>query len=479
MSSADAVEAAKPAPTFSKGYRGWLLFILLLVNALNLADRQGMAVTAPAIKADLHLTDSQVGLILGLGFAIFYTLLGLPLARMAERMNRARIVSVCVAVFGGMVAACGAATGFAQFLLCRVGVGVGDAGFGPPVASLIGDHYPMRKRASAMTIIWLGAPIGAVAGSVGGGWVAQHVGWRTWFLILSIPAVLVALVGFFTLRDPPRGMSDEGGPTAVGAAPPSIWEVVRFLWAKKSFRHILAGGALAAMSMNALGQFLARFLVAEFHVGYAEAGRLLGMMSGVAMASGLALGGFGVDWAGKFDRRWYVWGPAATLLLAAPLFFIGADQKTVVATVLVMMLGHVALFVYYTPTLALAQNMAGANMRASSAFVASLVLGLIGTGLGPTVVGILSDVMAHQAFKLGDFGAMCPGGAAPAGADPSLGQACSSASAAGVKHAIMAMSLLFAWASLHYLLASRHLRKDLDTRYDPKDAAVEALEART
>lgn len=457
------VPGSRAVPGFSRGYRAWMLTVLLVVNALNLADRQGIAAVAPALKLDLKLSDTELGLLQGLGFAIFYTLLGLPMARMAERLSRARIIAISVGIFGVMVSLCGAVQSFAQLLLARVGVGVGDAGFGPPVASLIGDHYPRERRASAMSIIWLGAPIGAVTGAVMGGFMAEHVSWRAAFLAVGLPGLVVALIAFLTLREPPRGLSDPVG--VRHGAPPPITTVLRFLLAKPSVRHVLIGGGLAAMAMNGLGQFFGRFLVANFHVGFAEAGRLLGLIAGAAMASGLALGGFGVDWAGRYDRRWCVWGPAIGLALATPLFLLGVTQAGVPATVLVLMAAHVVLFVYYTPTLALAQNMVGASMRASSAFVVSLVLGLVGIGLGPTAIGIMSDLFAQSAFALGDFHGACPGGAPPAGAAADLADACRTASAAGIRHAIMAMSLLFAWASLHYLLASRHLRQDLDTHY--------------
>src|ERR1700728_75392 len=153
-------DAASNPESFSRGYRAWLLSILMLVNLLNLADRQGLAAVAPAIKLDLRLTDTQLGLILGLGFAIFYTLLGLRIARLAEHYSRARIVAVAAAVFAAFLFLCSRSRGFTQILLSRVGVGAGDAGFGPPVASLLGDHYPERRRASALTVVWLRAPPG-------------------------------------------------------------------------------------------------------------------------------------------------------------------------------------------------------------------------------------------------------------------------------------------------------------------------------
>jgi predicted MFS family arabinose efflux permease len=448
--------------SFTRSYRGWLLFVLFLLSALNLADRQGMAAVAPAIKRDLALSDTELGLILGLGFAIFFSLLALPVARLAEYRSRTRIIAAAAGMFGVALALCSRAGNFWQFLLVRIDVGSGEAGLGPPVASLVGDHYPKDKRASATTLIWLGAPVGAVAGAVLGGWFAQYEGWRQWFVAMSVPALAVAALAFLTLRDPPRGMSDGVGPAG---APPPMLEVLKFLWSKKSVRQILMGAGLAAIGMNALGQFFARFFVANFNMGFAEAGRILGLMAGAAMASGMALGGFGTERAARSDRRWYVWGPAIGLVLAAPLFFTGLAQSTVSAAVAVLLLGHVALFVYWTPTLALAQNMVGANMRASSSFVVSLVIGLVGIGLGPTLMGILSDAFARAAFPAGQFATSCPGGAALPGAGSFFVEACAAASAAGVRHAIMMMSLIFLWAGLHYFLAARTLRHDLDTLY--------------
>jgi predicted MFS family arabinose efflux permease len=449
--------------TFPKPYRAWLLAILLVSNALNLADRLGMAAVSQAIKVDLRFTDAQMGLIQGLGFAILYTLLGLPLARLAEHTNRTRIIAGSLAIFGAMACLCSTATSFARLLLFRVGVSVGDAGFGPPVASLIGDHYPMEKRASAMSIIWLGAPLGVVVGSSLGGWMAEHVSWRAAFVAIGIPGLVVSVVAFLTLREPQRGLSDVAGTPA--GPPPSIWVVLKFLLSKRSMCHILIGCALAAIGMNAIGQFLAAFLLRTYHLGFAEAGRLLSLIAGGAMASGLALGGFGVDWAGRFDKRWYAWGPAIGLTLAAPAFLVGFDQSTLSAAVVALMAAHVVLFVYFTPTLAMAQNMVGSNMRASSAFTVSLVLGLVGVGVGPTLLGFLSDAFAKAAFAAGNFKLMCPGGAPPHGELSALQQACAAASATGIRQAMMAMSIFLLWAAVHYFLAARTLRADLLKRY--------------
>jgi hypothetical protein len=182
------------------------------------------------------------------------------------------------------------------------------------------------------------------------------------------------------------------------------------------------------------------------------------------MASGLLLGGFGVDWASRFDRRWSVWAPALGLVLATPLFILGFTRGSLATTVIILICAHVSMFVYYSPTLAIAQNMVGANMRASSAFVMSgLVLGLVGIGLGPTIVGRISDLFASHAFA--PFLASCPGGIAPHGSTQALADSCRMASATGIRQALIVMALLCVWSALHYVLASRNLRQDLDTHY--------------
>jgi predicted MFS family arabinose efflux permease len=463
-----AIERAL-APAFSKGYRAWLLTVLLLMNALNLADRQCMAAVSQAIKVDIRLTDAQLGLIQGLGFAIFYAWLGLPIARLAENFSRTKIVSAAIGLFGVMSSLCSTASGFWQLLTFRIGVGVGDAGLNPPVASLIGDHFKMDRRASAMSIIWLGAPLGVVCGSTLGGWMAEHVSWRAAFVVIGVTGIVVALIAVLTLREPPRGMSDPGG--RVAGPPPPMLEVVSFVLSKPSARHILIGCGLAATAMNGIGQFLSQFLVRNFHIGFAETGRLLSLIAGLSMASGLALGGFGVDWATRFDKRWFVWGPGATLLLCAPFFVLGFGQATVPLTVVLLMAAHIFMFVYYTPSLAMAQNMVDASMRASSAFMTALVIGLVGIGVGPTIVGLMSDEYARHAFTLGSYTDMCPKGLPPPGAAANIIAACRDASATGIRNSLMTTALIPLWAAVHYFLAAKTLRRDLEVRYQPPGAA--------
>src|SRR5215469_14782789 len=226
------------AQLYSKSYRAWMLAVLLAMNALNLADRQCMAVVSQAIKLDIGISDAKMGILQGFGFAIFYSLFGLAIARAAEHFSRTRIIAASIGLFGAMVALCSTAASFARLLLFRVGVGVGDAGFGPPVASLIGDHYKADRRAPAMTVIWLGGPIGAAGGALFGGWMVDHHSWRAAFLTLGLVGLCVAAIAFLTLREPRRGMSD---PVATTGGPPPTLEVLKFLLSKPSMRHFLIG----------------------------------------------------------------------------------------------------------------------------------------------------------------------------------------------------------------------------------------------
>ncbi len=468
---ATTVPGVIPADEFTRGYRAWMLFILMLMNALNLADRQGLAAVAPVLKRDLHLSDTELGVIQGLGFAIFYTLLGLPIARLSERRSRARIIAVSIALFSACGALISQVRTFVLVLACRIGVGIGDAGaVGPPLYSLLGDHYPAGRRGSATTIVWLGAPIGALVGAAFGGEMAQHGHWRSWFIALAIPGFAAALLAFFTLREPRRGACDPGG---VARGPvPSAGAAMRFLLGKPSMRHVLAGAAFSAIALNGMGQFFARYFVSVFHVGTAQAGKMLGMLVVAAMSSGFVIGGFGVDWAVKRDRRWYVWLPGISLAVAMPLFEVGLSRPTVAGAMAVLLPAHVALFVFYTPTLTIAQNMVDAGMRASSSFTVAIVFGLVGVGLGPTLVGVVSDLAANHYFGAGRFAANCPGGAAPPGSESALSDACTAASAHGIQFAMAAVAVLLLWGSLHYFLAARCLRTDLDAHYRPPAPAA-------
>jgi len=446
------MSAVQASGRFGRGYRTWLLVLLFLLNTLNFADRAILSALAEAVKRDLAISDFQLGLLQGLGFALLYALLGLPIARWAERGSRIRIIAIAGAIWSLFAALCGAAGSFVQLLLCRIGVGVGEAGFNPPVASLVADHYPAAKRASVMALIGLGGAAGPMLGAMGGGWIGDHHGWRAAFAAIGAPGLILAPIVWLTLRDPPRGHA-EG--LALAGAPPPFGHVLRVMLAKPAFRHLLIAGALASMATNAIGQFLGVYFVRGFGLSFTQAGALFGMVSAIAVPLGLLVGGFGIDWLGRHDRRWLPWGSAIATALAAPAFLLAFFQATAGGATLFFAIGSTLLFLYYGPALAMVQELAAPRMRATAAFISAFTLGMIGLGLGPALVGLASDWAAARAFA-GDY-ATCRG----AGAGP----ACIAASAIGIRFALRIACLIFLWAALHFLLAARSFSAD---RFDPE-----------
>jgi len=441
---------AAPPDGFSRGYRSWLIVILLAINTFNFADRAVMSALAEAVKRDLQISDFQLGLLQGFGFALFYSILGLPIARLAERRSRAAIISVAVGIWSIFAALCGAAGSYVQLLLCRVGVGVGEAGFAPPVASLVGDHWPAARRSSIMALIGLGGAAGPLLGALGGGWIADHHGWRTAFVLIASPGIFLGLIAWFTIKDPPRGLAD--GARAEAAEVPGIWHTFRTLLAKRAFRHTLAGAAIGSMATNGMSQFLGVYFVRTFDLSFTQAGALFGAVSAFAVTSGLLIGGFGADWLGKRDMRWIAWSCAIGLALCSPMFLTAFFQTSAIAMTLFFGIGSALLFIYYGPALAMIQNLSPPRMRASASFIGAFTAGIVGLGIGPAIIGAISDFAAAQAFA-GDYAALCTG----AGADI----ACKAAQISGLRTALIIDSLIFLWAALHYALAARTFREDL------------------
>lgn len=445
-------------PLLTTRYRVWLVAVLLLLNTLNFADRAILSVLAQPIKEDLQLTDAQLGMLQGLGFAILYSLLGLPLGWLAERVSRKNLIAACVAVWSCMTAACGLAGSFFSLLLGRIGVGVGEAGFQPPMASLVSDHFRAHRRGTVMSIILLGSPLGFLLGQSVGGWVASEWGWRTAFFALGVPGVLLGAVAWLTLREPPRGLAEGRVYTD---APPTLRATVAALWAKPTFRHLLAGFVVAGFAMNAIAQFVLPFYLRSFGLPLATVGVLFGVVAFSSNGLGMLLGGMGLDRLSRRDARWPLWGPAITLTLAAPLYF-GAFSSTAVATSFAFIwFANLALATHLAPSLASVQNVTDPRMRALATALVWLVLGLLGTGLGPTLLGFASDFFAARAYGIGDFLASCPGGRAPMGADAAAQAACRAASTQGLRSALLCATVFFLWAAVHFLLASRTLRRDL------------------
>lgn len=440
----------------SAAYRGRFLAVMLTVALFNFADRAVFSVVSPALRHDLGFTDGQIGLLQGFSFALLYGGLGLPVGRLAERYSRVRIIAAATAIWSAATVCCGAAGGFAQMMLARISVGMGEAGFASPTASLVADHFPPRRRASAMSVIMLGLPAGTLLGAIGGGQIAQAYGWRMAFLVLGLPGLAVAALAFYMLREPPRGLAD-GGLRPSRVVPP-LAAVLRHVSSVRAIRHVMIGGALCTLGVQGVAQFMPMLLTRAFHLPLGQAALMFGVVSASSLSVGLLLGALGTDRASLRDERWPAWGPAVALLLAPLCYLAAFTQVTVPAMVTLLLGGGVLAMVYYGPSVGLLQNLTPQPMRASTAAVFGMATALVGNGIGPTLVGFASDRFAAQLFAGGDYAVLCRPGAA---LDQAVAEACAAASLGGLRRAMMISVLSFGWAAVHYFWASRSLREDL------------------
>ena len=420
-------------PEISRAYTRYALGLLVVVYVFNFVDRSILSILLESIKRDLDLSDTHLGVLSGLVFAVFYTTLGIPIARWADRGTRRSIIALAVLVWSGMTALTGFARSFTELALARVGVGVGEAGCSPPAHSLISDYFPAERRGTALSIYSLGIPIGSGIGLLAGGWLAEFFDWRTAFIVVGVPGVALALLVRLTLREPPRGWAD-GAPPAEEPAE-SAGDVVRFMTRMPSFRHLSLGSALHALYGYGAGAFLPVFFQRVHHISTGELGTWLAVIGLTAGALGTYLGGSLGDRFGREDARWYLWVPVGATLLYIPLallFYLWPDGRTAL-----LLSAPAALLggMYLGPTFALTQGLAKPHMRAMAAAILLFILNLIGLGLGPLLVGLLSDWLAP---RFGDE---------------------------SIRWALLGVVVSGAlWSTLHYGLAARTLRQDLKRR---------------
>jgi MFS family permease len=313
-------------------------------------------------------------------------------------------------------------------------VGVGEAGFLSPTSSLVSDHYPAQQRASAMSIIMLGSPIGNGLGSVAGGWIADVWGWRTAFIAMGVPGIVVAVLLVSLLREPSRGLADGAPPARI--RPDPFGAVLRTVVGKPAYVHTLIGATIATFGLVAIGQFQMLFFVRSHGLSLTDAGIVQGLSVVTSLSAGTLIGGFGSDWAARRDRRWSLWLPAIGVTLAAIFYAAGFFSQSLPVSIVMLLLGGTSLLVFYTPTYAVAQNLVSPRMRATAVAIVAMCCGLVGSGLGPTWVGFASDRFAR-------------GIGGPA------------ASAEGIRYALVSVTVVLLWSAVHYLFAARTLERDL------------------
>tara|TARA_B110000503_G_C7163674_1_gene420853 strand:+ start:315 stop:1601 length:1287 start_codon:yes stop_codon:yes gene_type:complete len=375
-----------------KYYRYYVLIMVTVVSMVNIADRLIMSILMEDIKAEFHLSDTQVGLLVGLAFALFYALMSFPIARWADIGNRKNILSLAVILWSGMTALCGAAVGFYSLFFARLGVGVGEAGGSPPTYSLIADYFKPSERARAMGVYMVGAALGTGGGLIIGGILGEMLGWRTTFLVLGIPGVLLGLLFFFTVKEPQRGRLDAG--EAKDKQAKDINKTLKSLAANPVFIRISVSFAMLTMIGYAMAFWLAPIMLRNFDVSLGKVGLYLGLTYIAAGIPAPLIGGYLTDYMAKHDARWLAWVPAiAIVIVSVALWFcVMADSFEVFLSFFVL-----AYFVFMIPqgaSLSLLQSSLGAGERAVGASFALIINSLIGAALGPLLVGMLSDAMA-------------------------------------------------------------------------------------
>jgi hypothetical protein len=302
-------------------------------------------------------------------------------------------------------------------------------------------------------------PCGFLIGSIVGGQVVQHYGWRMGFIVMSVPGLLIAAALLLGLREPPRGLA-EGGHTRPVLALPSFGAVLRHLFAQPAFRQLLIGAVLCTCGSNAIGQFQVSFFARVHHLPIGMAAATSGLISFFSLAPGMLIGGNVVDRIQRLDERWYLWTPAIGAALGSIFFVLGFAQGSVAVGVPLIIVGGILLFLHYAPCYALVQLIAGVRQRASAVAIYGVFLGLLGSGLGPTITGIVSTQVARRQFALGDLSKLCPGGRGLE-AGGAIDQACQVASAAGMRAAMITGAVLMLWGALHFLLGARNISKAL------------------
>ena len=439
----------------SPAYRGWVLLLFLLISMFGFIDRQVIGSLGQPIKASLHLTDRQFGLLAGLAFALLNAILTIPIARIAERKRRLTIIGIGVFLWSIATCLCGLTANFVQLLVARVAVGVGEAASTPATASVMADYFPPNRRTSAAAVFVLAIPLGALIGAAGGGYIAQYTDWRTAFVIAGLPGLILALLLVLTIREPIRGHYDAAGLGAADAPP--LTAVLRRMIQRPAFIHVLMGSTVASMGGFGINIFLAQYFFRRFGLGIGDSGLLSGLISAIPGSISMLGGGLLADWLGKKDPQFYAWTPGLGALLAAPLYVLSFLQGSwPMATVLLMLTGLMQ-YAYLPASIGVTANLMEPRMRATAAAVVGIMTNLIGAGVAPMIVGALSDHFASQAIG-GRFAAVCTGAKA---AETAAAGACGQASAHGLQMASMTFALVYLWAAVHFALAARTIRKDM------------------
>jgi MFS family permease len=374
----------------SLGARRYALAILAIVYMFNFIDRQILAILLPSIKEEFQVGDAVLGLLAGTAFALFYVVLGVPIARLADRVNRRNLIALAVAVWSGMTALSGFSANIWQLALARVGVGIGEAGCSPPAHSMIADLYPPQQRSSAMGVYTLGISAGIMLAYLAGGWVVDNYNWRYAFFIVGLPGLLLAALVRFTIIEPPRGAADN---RTDSGEQPSFMDVVRFLASRRSFIFMALGAGASSFVGYTIIFEMPSFLGRSFEIGATSIGVWLGLIYGFAGGLGFFLGGYFADRMGLQGHKRALNFIAVSTLLSTACLVAVFLSSTLVWCLSLFVFPSVIMNFYLAPVLGQTQSLVSLRMRAVASSLLLLILNVIGLMIGPALTGLVSDLL--------------------------------------------------------------------------------------
>jgi predicted MFS family arabinose efflux permease len=412
-------------------YGGYVLGVLLLVGLASWVDRQVFSIVLESMKHEMRFSDTQLGLLGGIAFGLFYAAVGLPIAAYADRLNRRNIISGAVLLWSVMTSFCGLASGFGSLFLTRMGVGIGEAGGSAPSQSLLSDYFPPEKRAFAMGVFFSHVPLGYVIAYALGAWSNVSLGWRGTFIAFGIPGLLLAMLVRLTVRELPRGYSER---VRVPRAAPTLPEAIRYFLSRPSLRHLPMVGAAHGIGAFGAAVWMPAYFMRVHSMTVVEVGASLALIMGVVGLLGTLAGGYLSDLLVKKtgDARWYMWLPAIMLVTSIPFTILMYSSASPVVALAFYVVPALANHMLLGPVTASMQNLAGTRRRALVAAFYLFLVNLVAMGLGPFIVGALSDTFQAAWGN------------------------------ASLRYTLLVLvSTTCAWASIHLLLAARTINQDI------------------
>lgn len=391
MSQATALEGVGNLDsTAHRMRRNIALGMLFLVGTINFVDRQLLSVLVEPIRAEMQFSDTQFGLLTGLAFALFYAAMGIPVAMIADRWNRIKLIGIACILWSGFTAACGMVGNFWQLAAMRFGVGAGEAGGTAPSLSVIADYFPPDRRPFAISLFTLNGPFGVFVGAAFGGWAAAHIGWRGAFLVIGAVGIIVAPLLIWSVREPARGQMDRNG---AGDQIVPIGETIMMFVHRRSLRMVMLGSGLAAFVSYGMLNWIPAFLMRVQGMPLSAIATWFAPAAGITFGIGILGGGWLVSRTAQRSPRAYGIVPAIAAAILVPTFIAALLVDSWQWSLALMMVPMAACTVYVAPALALVQNLTPPRSRATAAAVLMLMFNIVGLGLGPLFVGMISDAL--------------------------------------------------------------------------------------